>query len=120
VATKLRTFVKEQQPKITKANPTGISESGQQMSGIRAGDRITSINPGAPMYDGQGFKKVPLGNELTTNVGKGGPGKGYVLYGKSGTQQQYGPSAPAAKDYSVDAPATAPSQRSLSEKGRVG
>jgi hypothetical protein len=82
--------------------------------------RVTSKSYATPMMDGSGFKKVPLGNELTTNVGKGGPGAGRTLYGKSGMQGQHGPSAPGAKDYSVDVPATAPSQRSLSEKGRVG
>jgi hypothetical protein len=36
---------------------------------------------------------VPLGNEIATNVGGGGPGKGRTLYGQSGTNQQYGAAA---------------------------
>jgi hypothetical protein len=33
---------------------------------------------------------APLGNEVAKNVGKGGCGTGRVLYGQSGSQQQYG------------------------------
>jgi hypothetical protein len=33
---------------------------------------------------------VPLGNQLATNVGVGGPGKGRTLYGQSGLQGQHG------------------------------
>jgi hypothetical protein len=43
--------------------------------------------PGAP-------GSVPLGNQLATNVGGGGPGAGRVLYGQSGTQGQHGSPAP--------------------------
>jgi len=35
-----------------------------------------------------------LGNELATNVGKGGPGAGRTLYGQSGTNCQYGAADP--------------------------
>jgi hypothetical protein len=49
-------------------------------------------NPATPMYGGAmgGMGSVPLGNQVATNVGGGGPGKGRTLYGKSGTNQQYG------------------------------
>jgi hypothetical protein len=37
---------------------------------------------------------VPLGNAVAGNVGKGGPGTGRKLYGKSGSQCQTGPANP--------------------------
>jgi hypothetical protein len=44
---------------------------------------------------------VPLGNQLTNNVGAGGPGTGRTLYGQSGSQGQYGiggPPKPPGRD----------------------
>jgi hypothetical protein len=40
---------------------------------------------------------VPMGNQLVNNVGKGGPGTGRILHGKSGTQTQYGPANPGVQ-----------------------
>jgi hypothetical protein len=45
---------------------------------------------------------VPLGNSLATNVGSGGPGKGRVLYGQSGSNQTYGPVAGSPKPQGRD------------------
>jgi hypothetical protein len=47
---------------------------------------------------------APLGNEVAKNVGKGGCGTGRVLYGQSGSQQQYGTAAsgnPPAKNTDI-------------------
>lgn len=49
---------------------------------------------GEKLMAGKASGQVPMGNELTTNVGGGGPGKGRTLYGQSGTNQTYGPPAP--------------------------
>jgi hypothetical protein len=61
------------------------------------------INPNQPDFLGQAtaFPKgpwverkapdfAPMGNALTNNVGKGGPGTGRTIYGKSGSQGCYG------------------------------
>ncbi len=47
---------------------------------------------------------IPLGNEVAGNViGKAGPGAGRVLFGQSGSQQQYGkPDAGIARPQSQD------------------
>ena len=49
-----------------------------------------------PLYKGPlpGVGAVPLGNQLTNNVGAGGPGAGRTLYGQSGSQKMHGSPAP--------------------------
>ena len=75
--------------------PAGVSQIGYQ-----AGDHTTS-RPGSSGYKGEklhgpaerNFQPVKFGNELATNIGKGGPGTGRTLYGQSGQQGQHGPVA---------------------------
>jgi hypothetical protein len=55
------------------------TESGKVLRGVRA-------DP----YRPPNFQPVKLGNEIATNVGKGGPGAGRTLYGQSGSQRQWG------------------------------
>jgi hypothetical protein len=50
---------------------------------------------------GRGYDGAKLGNELATNVGKGGPGSGRTTY-KCGTQNQYGPVAGKPRPESRD------------------
>jgi hypothetical protein len=77
-----------------------VSEEASAQLGASVGFR------GAPtLYQGQGFQPVKHGNELATNVGKGGPGTGRTIY-KSGSQMQYGPPAPEVKDWAPDVSAT--------------
>lgn len=80
--------------------------------GIKAGPPSTNkMSPAAADMLGQqtAFKKpalqqntmrqVPLGNDLATNVGKGGPGAGRTVY-RSGSQAQTPPARemPAGRD----------------------
>ena len=75
--------------------PAGVSQIGYQV-----GDHTTS-RPGSSGYKGEklhgpaerNFQPVKFGNELATNIGKGGPGTGRTLYGQSGQQGQHGPVA---------------------------
>ena len=74
--------------------PAGVSQIGYQV-----GDHTTN-RPGSSGYRGEklhsperNFQPVKFGNELATNVGKGGPGAGRTLYGQSGLQGQHGPVA---------------------------
>ena len=78
--------------------------------------------PSEGIRKGAGFQPCEFGNaKALEGAGSGArPGGGKRTIYPRGTVAQHGPSAPAAKDYSVDVPATARSQRSLSEKGRVG
>lgn len=45
---------------------------------------------------------IPLGNEVATNVGKGGCGTGRTLYGQSGSQGTHGPVAGTPKPQGAD------------------
>ena len=45
---------------------------------------------------------VPLGNEVATNVGRGGPGAGRTLYGQSGMNAVHGPVAGSPKPQGRD------------------
>ena len=113
-----------ERPRVRAANPSMVSDWGAHRGAHVTSDGGRDVRfKNEPLYQGNSFPACEFGNtKALEGSGKGArPGGGNrTLYGKSGTQQQYGPSAPAAKDYSVDVPATARSQRSLSEKGRVG
>ena len=71
----------------------GVSQFGESV-----GNHIT--NKGTSNYRGDPVRgsfrppgspgSVPLGNEIATNVGAGGPGKGRTLYGQSGFQAMHG------------------------------
>jgi hypothetical protein len=71
------------------ANPGGVGQLGQKQ-----GDHVTrggsSDYRGDPLHSGRSFNPVKFGNEIATNVGKGGPGTGRNLYGQSGSQGCHG------------------------------
>ena len=109
-----------ERPKVRAANPSAIADWG-----AHRGNHITSGDipfKNEKLYAGPSFQPCEFGNsKALEGAGSGArPGGGKRTVLERGTQQQYGPSAPAAKDYRVDVPATTRSQRSLSEKGRVG
>jgi hypothetical protein len=61
--------------------------------GAALGDHVTDRR-GSSSYRGESFggsAALPskLGNELVNNVGRGGPGAGYNLYGQCGSQGTY-------------------------------
>jgi hypothetical protein len=72
----------------------GITPGYVSQLGNKVGDHVTR-EPGTtgyrgePMRDGRTGISVPLGNQLTNNVGVGGPGKGRTVYA-SGSQDQHG------------------------------
>jgi hypothetical protein len=45
---------------------------------------------GEPMHSGRSFNPTKYGNEIATNVGRGGPGAGRTLYGQAGSQGVHG------------------------------
>jgi hypothetical protein len=78
-------------------NPKAVGQIGSTL-GNKATNQpklltkaVESIGAKAPAA-----ASVPLGNEVATNVGKGGPGAGRTVYG-SGSQCQHGPVAGARK-----------------------
>jgi hypothetical protein len=71
------------------ARPAGVAQIG-----VTQGDHITNKSDtgyrGEKLHNDRTFQPVKFGNELATNVGKGGPGSGRTLYGQSGLQGQHG------------------------------
>jgi hypothetical protein len=109
-----------ERPRVRAANVSAVSDWGAHR-GSHSTDRGDGRFKNERLYDaGPSFSPVKFGNELATNVGKGGPGTGRTLYGQAGTQCMTGKPAQGVPNTSPDVPATAPSARSLSEKGRVG
>ena len=111
-----------ERPRVRAANPSMVSDWGAHRGSHVTGEGgRNEVFKQEKLYS-PGFQPCEFGNsKALEGAGSGAkPGGGKRTIYKTGYQSQYGPSAPAAKDYSVDVPATAPSQRSLSEKGRVG
>jgi len=72
--------------------PQGVSQIGSSM-GNRATNGGRTISGAVEAVQGSALPQglsVPLGNQVALNVGKGGPGAGRTLYGKSGSQGQHG------------------------------
>ena len=70
-------------------NPGGVGQLGNmQGSHVTRGEE--SNYRGDPLHSGKSFQPVKFGNELATNIGKGGPGTGRTLYGQSGSQGCHG------------------------------
>jgi hypothetical protein len=75
------------------ARPAGAAQLGQAWgdhathSGQSTGYKGEALHGPAS----RNFQPTKFGNELALNVGKGGPGTGRTLYGKSGTQGVHGP-----------------------------
>jgi hypothetical protein len=78
----------------------GITAGYSGQIGTALGDHVTdrgaqTANRAAePMKAASPYKSA-MGNELATNVGKGGPGKGRTVYA-SGSQGHHGQATPAA------------------------
>jgi len=111
-----------ERPKVRAASPGVVSAWGEHLGNHVTGEGGRNVPFKQEKLYSPGFQPCEFGNsKALEGAGSGAkPGGGKRTIYKTGYQSQYGPSAPAAKDYSVDVPATAPSQRSLSEKGRVG
>ena len=110
-----------EKPKVRAASPSAVSDWGTHRGSHVTGESGREVFKQEKLYS-PGFQPCDFGNtKALEGAGSGAkPGGGKRTIYKTGYQSQYGPSAPAAKDYSVDVPATARSERSLSDKGRVG
>jgi hypothetical protein len=101
-------MAKSRTPKVRSGG--GLTSNKLVRPKISAGSRrVNAISPSAVDMMGQqtSFKKpdlikaqprdfVPLGNDLATNVGKGGPGTGRTTY-PCGYQDQHGSAAPGQR-----------------------
>ena len=83
-------------------NPGGADQLGQHMGNHADRGDTGKGNPATPLYGGRAVASK-LGNELTNNVGKGGPGAGRDVHAR-GTQSTHGavrfgePAQPTGKD----------------------
>jgi hypothetical protein len=111
-----------ERPKVRAASPSVVSAWGAHLGNHVTGEGGRNVVFKQEKLYSPGFQPCEFGNSKALEGSGSGarPGGGNRTVLARGTQQQYGPSAPAAKDYSTDPPATTRSQRSLSEKGRVG
>jgi hypothetical protein len=75
-----------QQRVITGKSAYGVSPGWSSQLGSAIGNKVTEEVGGKLSYRGEGMREgktpisVPLGNQLATNVGKGGPGAGRVVH----------------------------------------
>jgi len=112
-----------ERPRVRAASPSVVSAWGAHLGNHVTGEGGRNVPfKVEKLYGGSSFQPCEFGNSKALEGSGSGakPGGGNRTVYRTGYQSQYGASAPVAKDYSVDAPATARSQRSLSEKGRVG
>jgi hypothetical protein len=80
-------------PVRTGAGAKAAHVGGVSQLGNKVGDHITNKSGtgyrGDPLFAGPGYNPVKYGNELATNVGRGGPGKGREVMA-CGSQGQHG------------------------------
>jgi hypothetical protein len=76
------------------AGAKAVRPGGAAQIGVSVGTHVTEKRKetkyrGERVFGG-GVMPSKFGNEVATNVGGGGPGKGRVLYGQAGSQGQHG------------------------------
>src|SRR5713101_1831835 len=87
--------------KSGSANIKAISPAAAADIGIKKGNHAsegggkTLQRPADPLIKATPKDRVPMGNAVATNVGKGGPGAGRTVH-RSGSQGQHGPAAGSA------------------------
>jgi hypothetical protein len=76
-------------------HPGGVGQLGQRQGDHTTDGKATGYR-GQPLFGPNKPISVPLGNELATNVGKGGPGTGRKIYacGTQGTQGEVNRGSP--------------------------
>jgi hypothetical protein len=83
-----------------EVNVRALSQVGQAL-GNKSTEKSKVLNPVENFYTGRGYPST-LGNAKALDVGKGGVGTGRNLYGKSGSQTQYGPPAGQVRPQGAD------------------
>jgi hypothetical protein len=84
-----------QRPVRTGSGPRSARPAGVAQIGTAVGDHVTALGGSSSPYRGEklhndrSFQPAKFGNELATNVGKGGPGAGRQVM-SCGSQGQHG------------------------------
>jgi hypothetical protein len=84
----VRPGVKAGPPNTRVVNVGGVSQLGAVQGGRMRDGGHTDKSVAKPLFDGRA-SQVPLGNQLATNVGQGGPGTGRTVI-RSGGQGVHG------------------------------
>ena len=66
-------------------HPGGVAQLGQHTGDHTTNRPGSSGYRGEPLHNNRSFQPVKFGNEVSLNVGKGGPGTGRTIY-KTGSQ----------------------------------
>jgi hypothetical protein len=74
-------------PGAKRKLPTGAAELGSMKGNHVTERREASPRPVTGFSTAPGFQPVALGNTLTNNVGKGGPGIGRDVHGRGSCQE---------------------------------
>src|SRR6516165_3833591 len=77
-------------------HPGGVAQLGQHVGDHTTNRPGSSGYRGEPLHNNRNFSPVKFGNELATNVGKGGPGTGRTTMhcGSQGTHGATNPGNP--------------------------
>jgi hypothetical protein len=85
------------------ARPAGVSQLGYAIGDHDTGSGKSTGYRGEKLHGpaSRNFQPVPFGNQLVTNVGKGGPGTGRDVHatGSQGLHGSGGPQKPAGRDF---------------------
>jgi|SRR6516225_3414805 len=81
-------------------HPGAVAQLGQHTGDHTTNRPGSSGYRGEPLHNDRSFQPVKFGNELATNVGRGGPGAGRTLYGQAGQQGCHGQPAQGASGLS--------------------
>jgi hypothetical protein len=79
-----------------KVSPEAVSAIGNQRGNHTMAGTAPMSKAMPPALIRGNAVQVPLGNDLARNVGRGGPGVGYVKHGQSGSQGFHGSPNPGA------------------------
>jgi hypothetical protein len=97
----VRVGVKSGAPSSNKISPRGVSQFGYATGSMLRGEHNYTTKKSALPVNMGTMKQIPLGNQLSTNVGKGGPGAGRTIH-RTGYQGMHGSpvqcSTPAPRD----------------------
>jgi hypothetical protein len=96
----VRPGVKSGPASTNVVNPRGVSQYGHATPGKMRQGAHTGDNTAEKVFERKAAEP-PMGNAVSLNVGKGGPGTGRTVH-YSGTQQQHGPSAGQREPFGRD------------------
>jgi hypothetical protein len=99
------------------ANPGGADALGQFYGSHGGRGDVKNPRGATPLYGGAALNPTPLGNAVAQAT-QCGPGGSRNIYGKGGTQQQYGAARGPERDTGPDVPSGATGKDILGSYGK--